>query len=94
MAKAANKTYPSGAEYEPVGSCAVCAATVYICTTHPLRDEGMDETYAAVFVPQGQGGDEPATLYCQAHDPNRNLRGRMGKPANELLPGDNWEPLR
>jgi len=92
-----NKTYANGAEYEPVGECANCHQTVYLCKTHPVRDEGMDKSYAAVFVPQGHGGaegTEPASLFCQAHDPNAHLRRRVGKPAGEPLSGDNWSPLR
>lgn len=85
-------TYPNGAEYEPVGACERCGETVYRCTTHPVRDPEMDRTFAAVYVPGGMG-NLTASLYCQRHDPNAHLKARVGKPDNEPLSGDAWQPL-
>lgn len=88
---------PNGAKYEVAGTCLSCGNKVYQCITHPLRDPMMDSKWAAVYVPgasmMGAGVKEAPQLYCQAHDPTRNMR-RSGLRPGEQLPGDEWQPQR
>lgn len=96
--------FENGARYERVGECVDCGTPLYLCKTHPLRDDGAVGNRIAVYVvgarpPAPMPGEEgirpePSTLYCQVHDPTRPLRyhGKQRNPG-EPLDETHWREL-
>ena len=88
----------NGAKYKKVGKCEVCGLELFHCESHPIRDDRLDKTQVAVYVPNamatGHGDEATATLYCLRHDPNLRMKMRRGLNPGEFMLGDIWEPLK